>query len=98
MSETVGIIVAGALATFAIRYGGYAILSRFKRLPPRVDAGLNAVPAAVLAAIIAPAIAEGGLAEVGAVLAAAAVTIAGWGGTLSFAAGSAVLIALRNLL
>jgi len=37
-----------------MRVGGHIILSRFGRLHPRVEAGLEAVPAAVIAALVAP--------------------------------------------
>jgi uncharacterized membrane protein len=34
--------------TYLARVGGHLVLSRFERIHPRVEAGLNAVPAAVL--------------------------------------------------
>lgn len=54
------LIVALGLGTYTMRIGGHLVLSRFSRLSPRAEAGLEAVPAAVLTAIVAPmALAEG---------------------------------------
>jgi uncharacterized membrane protein len=56
-------ILAGAALTYITRIGGHLILSRFKVLHPRVEAALNAVPAAVLTTIVAPAALTHGWAE-----------------------------------
>ena len=48
-----------AVMTFATRVGGYLVLSRFERIPPRVEAALNAVPAAVMTTLFAPVILSG---------------------------------------
>lgn len=53
--DYVWIILAGAFVTYLTRIGGYLILSRFDRIHYRVEAGLNAVPAAVLTTLFAPA-------------------------------------------
>ena len=45
------------------RIGGYLVLSRFERLNPRVEAALDAVPAAVITALVAPAVLATGAAE-----------------------------------
>jgi uncharacterized membrane protein len=63
VSLNVWIIVAAAIVTYATRVGGYLVLSRFRRIPPRVDAALNAVPAAVLTTLVAPAAVFNGAAE-----------------------------------
>lgn len=63
LPTTVWIILASAAVTYLTRAGGYLVLSRFKRIPPRVDAALNAVPAAVLATLVAPAAVFNGTAE-----------------------------------
>ena len=63
MSTTVWIILAGAVATYLTRIGGHAVLSRFETVPPRLEAALNAVPAAVLTALVAPYAAFYGAAE-----------------------------------
>ena len=97
ISTTVWIILAGALVTYLTRIGGHLVLSRFRRIPPRLEAALNAVPAAVLAAIVAPYAVFFGAAEAIAIIAAAllafrlpplAVLAIGW----------ALVLALRQVL
>lgn len=55
------IILCAALATYLTRIGGYVLITRLKTLPPRLEAALNAVPAAVLSTLVAPAFVYGGL-------------------------------------
>jgi uncharacterized membrane protein len=55
MNEVAFIILASAVLTYLTRIGGYLVLSRFETINPRVEAALNAVPAAVLSTIVAPA-------------------------------------------
>ncbi len=55
MSTIAWITLWAALATYLTRVGGHLVLSRFERVHPRVEAGLNAVPAAVLTTLVAPA-------------------------------------------
>ena len=54
------VILAAAAATFATRIGGYILITRMKSIPPRMEAALNAVPAAVLTTLVAPAFFIGG--------------------------------------
>lgn len=54
-------ILAAALATYATRTAGYALMRSLQTIPPRMEAALNAVPAAVLTALVAPAFVYGGL-------------------------------------
>lgn len=97
MSSTVWIILAGAALTYLTRIGGYVVLSRFERINPRVEAGLNAVPAAVLTTLVAPAALSAGPAELIALVVAGLVALRG--GMMSmFLTGAAVLIGLRYLL
>lgn len=96
MSTTVWIIIAGAVVTYLTRIGGHLVLSRFQRIHPRVEAALDAVPAAVLTTLVAPAAAGGGPIEWAALCAVALVSLRG-GATLTFVAGAATLILLRNL-
>jgi uncharacterized membrane protein len=97
MSSTVWIILAGAALTYLTRIGGYVVLSRFERINPRVEAGLNAVPAAVLTTLVAPAALSAGPAELIALVVAGLVALRG--GMMSmFLTGAAVLIALRYLI
>ena len=96
MTVNLWIILGGALLTYATRVGGHLVLSRFKTIHPRVQAGLDAVPAAVLTTLVAPAAFSGGLPELAALLVAGLVALRG--GMISlFLAGAVVLIALRQL-
>ncbi len=97
MSTTIWIILAGALATYLSRIGGHLVLSRFERVHPRVEAGLNAVPAAVLTTLVAPVATTGGPAEWAALVVAGLVALRG-GLSAMFVAGAVVLIVLRNVL
>ncbi|MER9326179.1 AzlD family protein [Mesorhizobium sp. M0488] len=95
MSTTLWIIIAGAIATYLTRVGGHLVISRFETIHPRVEAGLNAVPAAVLTTLVAPAALGAGLAEWAALIVAAVVSLRG--GLMSmFLAGAAVLILARQ--
>lgn len=98
MSTTLWVIIAGAVLTYLTRIGGHLVLSRFERIHPRVEAGLNAVPAAVLTTLVAPAAMEGGPAEIAALAAAVAVSFLGGGMMTLFLVSAAVLIVFRNLL
>jgi uncharacterized membrane protein len=81
--------------TYLTRIGGHLVLSRFERIHPRVEAGLNAVPAAVLTTLVAPAAVTAGPAEMIALLAAGIVSLR-FGMMPMFLTGAAVLIALRQ--
>lgn len=54
-------ILAGAVATYLTRISGHLLISRMTSVPPRLEAALNAVPAAVLTTLVAPAFFYGGL-------------------------------------
>ncbi len=96
VSVTVWIILAAALATYVTRIAGYVVLARFRRIHPRVEAGLNAVPAAVLSTIVAPALLTGGPSELAALVAAAAGAVR-FGMPGALVAGASLLILLRAL-
>lgn len=97
MSTIFWIILAGALVTYLTRIGGHLVLSRFERIHPRVEAGLNAVPAAVLTTLVAPAATTGGPAEWAALGIAGMVALRSTF-TITFVVGVSVLILLRNIL
>ncbi len=97
MSENLWIILAAAVATYLTRVGGHLVLSRFDRVHPRVEAALDAVPAAVLTTLVAPAMLTAGPAEWVAAAVVALVSLRA-GFMASFLAGAAVLILLRNVL
>lgn len=94
---TVWVILAGAAATYLTRVAGHLVLSRFDHVHPRVEAGLDAVPAAVLTTIVAPAAFTGGPAELAALLVAGITAWRGYGMLGVLIAGGSVLIVLRNL-
>ncbi len=54
MSEIYIIIIASAVLNYMTRLGGHLVLSRFGTFNPRVEAALNAVPAAVITTLVAP--------------------------------------------
>jgi len=54
------LIAAAAVVTFLTRIGGYILIVKMTRIPPRAEAALNAVPAAVLTTLVAPAFFIGG--------------------------------------
>ena len=71
MSDIYIAILAGAFLTYLTRIGGHLILSRFEHIHPRVEAALNAVPAAVLTTLVAPAALTQGWPETATLIAAA---------------------------
>jgi uncharacterized membrane protein len=95
VSTPLWIIIFGAILTYLTRVGGHLVLSRFERTHPRVEAGLNAVPAAVLTTLVAPEAIQGGPIEWTALVVAGIVAVRV--GMLSmFVAGTATLIVLRH--
>lgn len=54
MSDIYIIIIASAVLNYMTRIGGHLVLSRFGALNARVEAALNAVPAAVITTLVAP--------------------------------------------
>ena len=96
MTMTLWIILGGALVTYLTRIGGHLVLSRFDRVHPRVQAGLDAVPAAVLTTLVAPPLINGGPNEW---IAMAVAVLAGLRFTLlpMVAIGVVTLIVLRQV-
>ncbi|MFC5585645.1 AzlD family protein [Nitratireductor kimnyeongensis] len=98
MSTTVWVILAGAVLTYLTRIGGHMVLSRFESIHPRVEAGLNAVPAAVLTTLVAPAAMNGGIPEIAALTTGVVVSLVAGGMMPMFLSAAAVLILLRHLI
>ncbi|MBX3596857.1 MAG: AzlD family protein [Rhizobiaceae bacterium] len=95
MNHMTWVIIAAAVATYLTRVGGHLVLSQFQTIHPRVEAALNAVPAAVLATLVAPSLLSAGPRELAALVISGAVALRG--GLMSmFIAGAAVLVILRN--
>jgi uncharacterized membrane protein len=95
MSTNLWIIFAGAILTYLTRIGGHLVLSRFERVHPRVEAGLDAVPAAVLTTLVAPALLTAGPAEWVALIVTGLVSLR-YGMLALFLAGTATLIVMRQ--
>jgi len=93
--QTLIIIVAGAVATYLTRVGGYVLMTRMKSIPPRVEAGLNAVPVAVLTTLVAPAFFEGGY-DVKLGLIVALIVGLRFPGLIMLFAGWTLVVALRH--
>lgn len=96
MSDIFWITVAAAIATYITRAGGYLVLSRFQRIPRRVDRALNAVPAAVLTTLVAPSFLKGDWREA-LVLVLVALATLRLPGTAVFMGGWALIVALRHV-
>lgn len=94
--DFVVIALACAALTFATRIGGYLVLSRFSSLPPRVEAAFDAVPAAVMAALVAPAFVSGTWREAVALGMCALFTMR-FGLSGGVVAAMVALVALRHL-
>ena len=91
------LIAACGVATYLTRAAGYLIISRFGALHYRVEAALDAVPAAVLTALLAPSFVNRGPAEALALLVAGLVALR-LSMTMTVAAGLVAVVALRALL
>jgi len=89
------IILAAALATYATRIGGYVLITRMRTLPPRLEQALNAVPAAVLTTLWAPAFFTGGW-DVRLALITAALVSLRYPPLIMLAAGWAAALAARH--
>ncbi|MFK0384471.1 MULTISPECIES: AzlD family protein [Rhizobium/Agrobacterium group] len=94
-ADTLLLIALAAIATYLTRIGGYVLMTRMKSIPPRMEAGLNAVPVAVLTTLVAPAFFEGGY-EVKIGMVAALIVCLRFQGLTMLVAGWAVVIALRH--
>lgn len=91
------LILAAAVATFLTRIGGYVLITRMKTIPPRMEQALNAVPAAVLTTLVAPAFFNGGWDVKIAMLVALVVGIR-YPGLLLLGAGWVAAMICRHLL
>jgi uncharacterized membrane protein len=85
-----------ALVTYVTRVLGYFLIGRVT-LSPRLEAGLRAIPGAVLISIVAPAVFAGGIAEALAALATVLVAARIRNLLAAMAAGVLVVWALHTL-
>jgi uncharacterized membrane protein len=90
-------IVGMALVTYLTRMGGLWLMGRVA-LTPRLEAGLRAVPGAVIISILAPSALAAGPAELCAGLATVLVMLRTRNLLLALVAGVAMVWALRTLL
>ncbi len=95
MSTDIFLLIAAlGLVTFATRAGGYVMIRMFKTIHPRVEAALDAVPAAVLTTIVVPVAMTSGWKEALTIMTAALVGLRlGIIGVLVF--GTAMIAVLR---
>lgn len=93
----VGVVLAMAAATYGTKTVGYWIVGRID-LSERVEAGIDVLPGAVVVAFVAPALADGGVAEW--LAAAVTVAVARKTGSLlaSLTVGVGVVLAVRSVL
>jgi uncharacterized membrane protein len=90
------IAIAGmALVSYACRAGGFWAM-RFVRMTPRIEAGLTAMPSALVAAILARTLASAGPIEIAGVAAAFLVARYLGGDFVGMIAGIAAVALLRN--
>lgn len=90
------VIAVMALAAAICRFSGFWLM-RFVPITPRVQAGLAAIPIAVMAGIMAPAIVRGGLAESAGMLATIGAVKLGGNDLVAIVAGLATVALLRQL-
>ncbi len=89
-------ILGMALVTYATRAGGLWLMERVKP-SPRVEKWLYHIPGTVLISIVAPIVAESGLAELLAMLATVVVGVRTKNVLLTMLTGVGVVFAMRNL-
>ena len=97
MYDLVPLILACAAATYLTRFGGHVILSRFGSIHHRVSAALDAVPVAVMAALVAPSLITHGLGETLAIVIAGLIALRAQL-VFSVAAGMVAVVGLRAVL
>jgi len=91
------LILACAAATYVTRFGGHVILSSFGHVHHRVNAALDAVPTAVMAALVAPSLVTHGPAEVLAIIVSGLIALRA-PLMFSVAVSLIVLVAIRSVL
>lgn len=91
-----GVVLAMAAVTYATKASGLWVLGRVD-VPERVEAGIDALPGAVVVAFVAPALANGSLPEW--VAAGVTVAVARKSGNLllSLTAGVGTVVLVRNV-
>jgi uncharacterized membrane protein len=96
-SLTLFAIVGMAVVTYLTKAGGLWTLGRTD-ISPRMEAGLEAIPGAVLVSLVAPVVITGGIPEWGAAVATLAVAWRTGNILLSMITGVGIVWLLRQLL
>jgi uncharacterized membrane protein len=96
-ANTLLAIAGMALATYATRIGGFALM-RFMQVRGRMKAALDAMPAAILMSVIAPTVIGTGAAETLAAVITAGVAILRLPMLVVIIIGIASVVALRSVL
>jgi uncharacterized membrane protein len=96
-ANTLLAIAGMALATYATRIGGFALM-RFMEVKGRMKAALDAMPAAILMSVIAPTVIGTGVAETLAAVITAAAAILRLPMIVTIVIGIASVVALRMVL
>jgi uncharacterized membrane protein len=96
-ANTLLAIAGMALATYATRTGGFALM-RFMQVKGRMKAALDAMPAAILMSVIAPTVIGTGVAETLAAVITAAAAILRLPMIVTIIIGIASVVALRMVL
>lgn len=94
--HTIWLILAIGAVTYATRFGGHLVLSRFRTLHPRVEAALAAVPAAVITTLVVPPALSKGPAEMIALVLAGLLALR-FSGILVLIVGLGALVGLRAI-
>ncbi|MEM8749130.1 MAG: AzlD domain-containing protein [Pseudomonadota bacterium] len=97
LDPSVQLIAVCAFVTYLTRAGGHVIMSRFGSINHRIEAALDAVPTAVLAALVAPSFLTKGPAEAVALIIAGVVALR-YSLTISVLAGLLTVVALRHVI
>jgi uncharacterized membrane protein len=95
--EILAAILMVGLASYLCRAGGF-FLMRYVRVTPRVEAGLQAIPMAIVGAILGPVAANGGPAEWVGLAAAAGLMRATGSDFISIVGAVAAVAVTRRLL
>ncbi|MDX2203913.1 MAG: AzlD domain-containing protein [Hyphomicrobiaceae bacterium] len=90
------IIAVMALAAAFCRFSGFWLM-RFVPITPRVQAGLSAIPVAVMAGIMVPAVVRGGIPETAGLVATVATAKLAGNDLLAILAGLACVALLRQV-
>jgi uncharacterized membrane protein len=96
-SATLAIIAVMAIAAALCRLAGYGFM-RFVPLTPRVEAGLRAIPLAVMIGIIGPPVLRGGVPEAIGLTATIVAARLGLNDLVALLAGMGSVAALRALM